>query len=240
MFQIWSAAVMLYNAALSETPELIFKMTRIKICGITRVQDAIAAAHSGADAIGLVFYEPSPRHVTIAQASLLAAAIPPFVSVVGLFVNAEPGLVREAMASVPLDLLQFHGDETPEFCAQFSHPFLKAIRVSAGVDLLQCAFEFRGARGLLLDTHVQGIPGGTGTAFDWALIPESLRLPVVLSGGLDAENVAAAVTQVRPYAVDVSSGVEAGGVEAGKGIKDAAKIAAFIKEVKRTDVQLSR
>ncbi|MGA7595424.1 MAG: phosphoribosylanthranilate isomerase [Gallionella sp.] len=215
-------------------------MTRIKICGITRVQDALAAAHSGADAIGLVFYEPSPRHVTIAQARLLAAAVPPFVSVVGLFVNAEAGLVREAMTSVPLDLLQFHGEETPEYCAQFAHPFLKAIRVCAGLDLLQCANDFRRARGLLLDAHVQGIPGGTGTAFDWSLIPESLPLPVILSGGLDAENVAAAVTQVRPYAVDVSSGVEAGGVEAGKGIKDAAKIAAFINEVKRTDVQLSR
>jgi phosphoribosylanthranilate isomerase len=235
MFRIWSAAVMLYNAALSEIPEFIVEMTRIKICGITREQDVLAAAHGGADAIGLVFYEPSPRHVTIAQARLLAAAIPPFVSVVGLFVNAEPGLVREAMAGVPLDLLQFHGDETPEYCAQFSHPFLKAIRVSAGVDLLQCATDFRRARGLLLDAHVQGIPGGTGTAFDWALIPENLPLPVILSGGLDAGNVATAVAQVRPYAVDVSSGVETG-----RGIKDAAKIAAFINEVKRTDVQLSR
>ena len=210
-------------------------MTRIKICGIARVEDGLAAAQAGADAIGLVFYEPSPRRVTISQARLLAAAIPPFVSVVGLFVNAEPALVREAMTSVPLDLLQFHGDETPEYCAQFSHPFLKAIRVGTGVDLLQCATDFRSARGLLLDAHVQGIPGGTGTAFDWALIPESLPLPVILSGGLGPENVAAAVMQVRPYAVDVSSGVETG-----RGIKDAVKIAAFINEVKRTDVQLSR
>ena len=210
-------------------------MTRIKICGITRVEDALAAAHSGADAIGLVFYQRSSRHVSIAQARQLAEALPPFVSVVGLFVDADPVFVREVLARVALDLLQFHGDETPEYCVQFDRPYLKAIRVKTGVDLLQCASDFRSAKGLLLDAHVQGIPGGTGTAFDWALIPEMLPLPVILSGGLDAENVAVAVTQVRPYAVDVSSGVEAG-----KGTKDASKIAAFINEVKRTDVQLSR
>jgi phosphoribosylanthranilate isomerase len=215
-------------------------VTRIKICGITRVQDALAAAHNGADAIGLVFYERSPRHVSIAQAKHLAESLPPFVNVVGLFVNAETAFVREAMLNVPLDLLQFHGDETPEYCAQFSWPYLKAIRVKAGVDLLQCASDFRSAKGLLLDAHVEGVPGGTGTSFDRALIPKQLPLPVILSGGLDAENVAAAIKQVRPYAVDVSSGVEMGGAEANKGIKDAAKIAAFINEVKRTDVQLSR
>src|SRR3990167_7340324 len=193
-------------------------MTRIKICGITRVEDALAAAHCGADAIGLVFYERSPRHVGIAQAAQLAAALPPFITVVGLFVNAEAVFVREALAQVSLDLLQFHGDETPEYCAQFGKPYLKAIRVKAGVDLLQCASNFRGARGLLLDAHVEGVPGGTGATFDWTLIPEQLPLPVILSGGLDAENVAAAIEQVRPYAVDVSSGVEAD-----KGIKEAAK-----------------
>jgi phosphoribosylanthranilate isomerase len=209
-------------------------MTRVKICGITRVQDALATARSGADAIGLVFYERSPRHVSITQAAQLAAALPPFVSVVGLFVNAEAAFVREVLASVPLDMLQFHGDESPEYCAQFSRPYIKAIRVKAGVDLLQCASDFRSAKGLLLDAHVQGIPGGTGTAFDWALIPKQLPLPVILSGGLDTQNLAAAIKQVRPYAVDVSSGVEAS-----KGIKDAAKIAAFINEVKKTDVQLS-
>jgi len=206
-------------------------MTRVKICGITRVEDALAAAHSGADAIGLVFYQRSPRHVGIELAAQLAGALPPFVSVVGLFVNADAALVREVLARVPLDLLQFHGDETPEYCAQFGKPYLKAIRVRAGVDLLQCASDFRGARGLLLDAHVEGIPGGTGKAFDWTLIPKRLPLPVILSGGLDAENVAAAIRQVRPYAVDVSSGVEAS-----KGIKDAAKIARFMQEVKRTDV----
>ncbi len=215
-------------------------MTRVKICGITRVEDALAAAHSGADAIGMVFYERSPRHVSITQAAQLAAALPPFVSVVGLFVNAEAAFVREVLAGVPLDMLQFHGDESPEFCAQFARPYLKAIRVKAGVDLLQCAARFHIAKGLLLDAHVEGIAGGTGATFDWALIPHRLPLPVILSGGLDAENVAAAIKQVRPYAVDVSSGVESGGVEASKGIKDAAKIAAFINEVKRIDVQLSR
>jgi phosphoribosylanthranilate isomerase len=182
-----------------------------------------------------VFYEKSPRHVSIAQAAQLAAALPPFITVVGLFVNAEAALVREVLAGVPLDLLQFHGDESPEYCAQFARPYLKAIRVKAGVDLLQCAAQFSAAKGLLLDAYVEGIPGGTGASFDWALIPEKLPLPVILSGGLDAENVAAAIERVRPYAVDVSSGVEAG-----KGIKDAAKIARFMQEVKRIDVQLSR
>jgi phosphoribosylanthranilate isomerase len=210
-------------------------VTRVKICGITRAEDALAAARSGADAIGLVFYEKSPRHVSIAQAAQLAAALPPFVTVVGLFVNAEAALVHEVLAGVPLDLLQFHGDESPEYCAQFARPYLKAIRVKAGVDLLQCAAQFSAAKGLLLDAYVEGIPGGTGASFDWALIPEKLPLPVILSGGLDAENVAAAIERVQPYAVDVSSGVEAG-----KGIKDAAKIARFMQEVKRIDVQLSR
>jgi len=210
-------------------------MTRIKICGITRVEDALAAASSGADAIGLVFYQRSPRHVSIAQARQLAEALPPFVSIVGLFVDADAAFVREVLESVRLDLLQFHGDEAPEYCEQFSRPYLKAIRVKAGVDLLQCASDFRSAKGLLLDAHVEGVPGGTGTAFDWTLIPGNLPLPVILSGGLDAENVAAAIKQVRPYAVDVSSGVESG-----KGIKDGAKIAAFINEVKQIELQLSR
>jgi phosphoribosylanthranilate isomerase len=199
------------------------------------MEDAQTAARTGADAIGLVFYQRSPRHVNVAQAKLLAGTLPPFVTVVGLFVNAEAAFVREVLAGVPLDMLQFHGDETPEYCAQFDRPYLKAIRVKTGVDLLQCASDFRSAKGLLLDAHVEGIPGGTGTAFDWTLIPKQLPLPVILSGGLDTENVATAIKQVRPYAVDVSSGVEAG-----KGIKDAAKIVAFINEVKQIDLQLSR
>jgi phosphoribosylanthranilate isomerase len=208
--------------------------TRIKICGITREQDVLAVANSGADAFGLVFYEKSPRHVGLQQAVKLARTAPPFLTVVGLFVNPPAEFVREVLAQVPLDILQFHGEEAPEFCAQFGRPYLKAIRVKPGVDLVQCASRYAGAQGLLLDAYVEGTQGGTGESFDWALIPHDLPLPVILSGGLHAGNVAAAVRQVRPYAVDVSSGVEAG-----KGIKDAAKIAAFINEVKQIDVQLS-
>jgi phosphoribosylanthranilate isomerase len=207
-------------------------MTRIKICGITRVSDALAVAHSGADAIGLVFYERSPRHVSIAQAVEIVAALPPFISVVGLFVNAPSAAVREVLSQVRLDVLQFHGEESPDYCAEFGKPYLKAIRVKAGVDLLQCAAHFSAAQGLLL---VEGTHGGTGAAFDWNLIPHELPLPVILSGGLDAQNVAQAIRQVQPYAVDVSSGVEAS-----KGIKDAAKIAAFINEVKHFDLPISR
>jgi phosphoribosylanthranilate isomerase len=224
---------MIYNA-ISFQHACVIDMTRIKICGITRVEDGLAAVRNGADAIGLVFYQRSPRHVSIAQARQLAEALPPFVSIVGLFVDADAAFVHEVLASVALDLLQFHGDESPQYCGQFSRPYLKAIRVKTGIDLLQCASDFRSAKGLLLDAHVEGVPGGTGTAFDWALIPGQLPLPVILSGGLDAGNVAAAIKQVRPYAVDVSSGVESS-----KGIKDAAKIAAFINEVKQIDLQLS-
>jgi len=210
-------------------------VTRIKICGFTRAEDITAAVQSGADAIGLVFYKKSPRHVTLQKAIELVGVVPPFVTIVGLFVNAEPDFVNEILESVPLDLLQFHGDETPEYCSQFNKPYIKAIRVKAGVDLLQCASDYIDAKGLLLDAHVDGIPGGTGTTFDWTLIPRNLSLPVILSGGLDTQNLAHAIEQVSPYAVDVSSGVEAN-----KGIKDAEKIAAFINEVNQIDVQLSR
>jgi phosphoribosylanthranilate isomerase len=209
-------------------------MTRIKICGITRVEDVIDAVHSGADALGLVFYDRSPRNVSLQQAVKLTEVIFPFVTLVGLFVNASAEFVREVLRVVPLDVLQFHGEETPEFCAQFGRPYLKAIRVKAGVDLVQYAADFAGAQGLLLDAFVEGAHGGTGASFDWALIPYDLPLPLILSGGLHAGNVAEAIRQVRPYAVDVSSGVEAS-----KGIKDAEKIAAFIKEVSRIDLQLS-
>lgn len=210
-------------------------MTRIKICGLTRTQDVQAVADSGADALGLVFYEKSPRHVAVAQAAQLARSVPPFITLVGLFVNPSVEYVREVLAHVALDVLQFHGEEAPEFCAQFGKPYLKAIRVKPGVNLVECAARYAGAQGLLLDAYVEGTQGGTGESFDWALIPRDLPLPVILSGGLHPGNVAAAVAQVRPYAVDVSSGVEAG-----KGIKDAAKVAAFIKEVKSVDLQLSR
>jgi len=209
-------------------------MTRIKICGLTREQDVLAVAASGADAFGLVFYDKSPRHVDILQAARLQDAAPPFVTVVGLFVNPTVDYVREVLAKVPLDLLQFHGEEAPEFCGMFGRPYLKAIRVKAGVDLVECAARYVDAQGLLLDAYVEGTQGGTGESFDWALIPQNLPLPVILSGGLHAGNVAAGIRQVRPYAVDVSSGVEAA-----KGVKDAAKIAAFINEVKQIDVQLS-
>ncbi|OGS90917.1 MAG: N-(5'-phosphoribosyl)anthranilate isomerase [Gallionellales bacterium GWA2_60_18] len=209
-------------------------MTRIKICGITREQDIQAAAHSGADALGLVFYEKSPRHVTLQQAARLARAVPPFVTVVGLFVDSSAAEVRAALSAVALDLLQFHGDETPEFCAQFGRPYLKAIRVKDGVDLVECAARYAGAQGLLLDAYIEGVQGGTGESFDWKLIPRDLPLPVILSGGLHAGNVAAAIRQVQPYAVDVSSGVEAS-----KGIKDAARVAAFINEVRQIDLRLS-
>ena len=208
--------------------------TRVKICGITREQDALAVAASGADAIGFVFYARSPRHVSIEQAARLAAVLPPFVTVVGLFVNAEAQFVRDVLASVSLDVLQFHGDETPEFCEQFCKPYLKAIRVRPGVDLLQCASEFASAQGLLLDAYVDGVPGGTGAVFEWSLIPEALRPRIILSGGLDERNVADAIMKVSPYAVDVSSGVEAGEGTL-KGIKDEAKIARFMHEVMRTD-----
>ena len=210
-------------------------MTRTKICGITRIQDAQAAAASGADALGLVFYGKSPRHVALQQAVQLATVTPPFVTLVGLFVNPSADEVREVLRWVPLDVLQFHGEEEPEFCAQFGRPYLKAVRVKPGMDLVQCAARYQGAQGLLLDAFVEGTQGGTGATFDWTLIPHALPLPVILSGGLHAGNVAEAIRQVRPYAVDVSSGVESG-----KGIKDAAKIAAFISEVNKIDLQLSR
>ncbi len=210
-------------------------MTRIKICGITREQDVSSVAEYGADALGLVFYEKSPRHVSVQLAAQLARSVPPFLTVVGLFVNPSVDYVREVLAKVPLDVLQFHGEEEPQFCRQFGKPYLKAIRVKPGLDLVECAARYAGAQGLLLDAFVEGTQGGTGESFDWALIPHDLPLPVILSGGLRAGNVAAAIRQVRPYAVDVSSGVEAA-----KGIKDAAKIAAFVNEVKNVDLQLSR
>jgi phosphoribosylanthranilate isomerase len=209
-------------------------MTRIKICGITREQDLQAAVAAGADALGFVFYAISPRHIDAQRASELLAALPPFVTSVGLFVDPAAETVRAVLAHAPLDVLQFHGDETPEFCRQFGRPYLKAIRVRPGVDLVECAARYADAQGLLLDAYIEGVPGGTGESFDWALIPRDLSLPVILSGGLQPGNVAGAVRAVRPYAVDVSSGVEAS-----KGIKDVAKVAAFIKEVKNVDIQLS-
>ncbi len=205
--------------------------TRIKICGITRVEDALAAACLGADAIGLVFYPGSPRAVTPARAREIIDVLPPFVVPVGLFVNADAATVRETVAAAPVQLLQFHGDETPGYCAGFGLPFLRALRVRAGTDLLQYARDFHAARGLLLDAWVDGVHGGTGAVFDWSLIPPDLPMPVILSGGLNPDNVEQAVRRVRPWAVDVSSGVEST-----KGIKDAAKIEAFINGVRNAGI----
>ena len=210
-------------------------MTRIKICGITRMEDALAAADGGADALGLVFFQQSPRHITVSKAARLVKKLPPFITLVGLFVNPSPDYVEAVLEEVPLDVLQFHGGETPTFCMRFARPYLKAIRMKEGVDLVQCAARYAGAQALLLDAWVEGVPGGTGKTFDWEAIPHDLDLPVILSGGLNPDNVAEAVRTVRPYAVDVSSGVEAD-----KGIKDAGKIAAFIREVEQVDLQLSR
>ena len=199
---------------------------RVKICGITRVEDALSAVEQGADAIGLVFYNQSPRNVSIKQAAEIANHIPAFVSVVGLFVNAEPSFINEVITNAKIDLLQFHGDETPEECASYSLPFIKAIRVKSDTNLVQYAKEYSAAKGLLLDAYTEGVAGGTGHVFDWNLIPKQLAKPIILAGGLKADNVAQAIQQVMPYAVDVS-----GGVEASKGIKDAAKIAAFMRQV---------
>lgn len=205
--------------------------TRVKICGITRVQDGLFAAEVGADAIGLVFYPKSPRFVTSDQADSILQKLPPFITNVGLFVNPSSEDVLEIIGRVRLDLLQFHGEEPPEFCEQFGLPYLKAVRVKPGIDLVQYALAYSGAKGLLLDAFVEGTHGGTGQSFDWSLIPDQLSLPVVLSGGLNADNVIAAIRHVRPWAVDVSSGVEAS-----KGIKDAAQMAAFMKGVRDADV----
>ncbi|WP_430869697.1 phosphoribosylanthranilate isomerase [Cupriavidus basilensis] len=218
--------------------------TRVKICGLTREEDVRAAVDAGADAIGLVFYPGSPRFVEVARAAALAEAAGPFVSVVGLFVNAEADDVAHVAERVPLTLLQFHGDETPQACAQVAQrcrlPFLRAARVQPGLDLVEFADLYRDAAALLLDAFVEGYGGG-GHVFDWTLIPPAWLPPIhnptasaapriVLSGGLNAQNVAGAIERVRPYAVDVSSGVEAA-----KGVKDHARIAAFVRAVRSAD-----
>lgn len=199
---------------------------RIKICGLTRPEDVDGAVALGVDAIGLVFYPPSPRGVTPALAADLARRVPPFTSVVGLFVNPEPAWVAAVREQVPLDLLQFHGEETADFCASFGLPYLKAARVRPGLDLVQYRAQFPKARALLLDAFVDGYGGG-GKTFDWSLIPPGFARQSVLSGGLDADNVAAAIRALAPAAVDVSSGVEAA-----KGIKDPARMAAFVAAVR--------
>ena len=204
--------------------------TRVKICGITRVQDAAAAAAAGADAIGLVFYPPSPRYLSIERAAEIRDALPPFVQTVALFVNADAAQVAQAIGRVHPGMLQFHGEEAPDFCAQFGLPFIKACRVRPGVDPLAYLRPYGRAAAWLFDSHVPEY-GGVGESFDWSLIPSGPSRPLILSGGLDSANVARAIRTVRPWGVDVSSGVESA-----KGIKDAAKMAAFIGEVRNADV----
>lgn len=209
--------------------------TRVKICGITRTQDALEAVRLGADAVGLVFYAKSPRAVSIAQAAEVARVVPPLVSVVGLFVDAETDYIREVLGAVRIDLLQFHGDECPADCGRFERPYIKVLRMREGIDVHAFAQTYPDAAGLLLDAYVSGQPGGTGTHFDWTRIPQDLARPVIVAGGLSPTNVAEAVRLARPFAVDVS-----GGVEADKGIKDADKMAAFMAAVVTADADLNR
>ena len=199
--------------------------TRVKICGITRRQDAEFAIENGADALGLVFYPASPRAVTIAQAKEIVAKLPPFINIVALFVNADAEYVQACLKELPIDILQFHGDESAAYCEQFGKTYLKAIRMRDSVDLASVAEEYSSASAILLDSYQAGVPGGTGQVFDWSLI-NKIDKPIILAGGLNIDNVAMAIKQVQPYAVDVS-----GGVEQSKGIKDHQKISAFMQEV---------
>ena len=202
---------------------------RIKICGLTRDQDVHNAVVEGADALGFVLYAPSPRAVSAEQAAQLIQKVPAFVTTVALFVNESMEEIQRVLKICPFDLLQFHGDESPEFCRQFNHPYMKAIRVRSADDIHRAVQQYPDAKALLLDAYVENLPGGTGQAFDWRLIPQ-LSIPWVLAGGLNTNNVADAINQVKPFAVDIS-----GGVEASKGIKDAQKIKDFISEVRNVE-----
>jgi len=204
--------------------------TRVKICGITSTADGLAAARCGADAIGLIFYPPSPRRLTLERAGEIATRLPPFVARVAVFVNPSAEEVEAVVRACRPDLLQFHGEESAAFCRGFGRPYLRAVRVRREIDLLECLAPFEDAAGWLLDAYRHELYGGTGEAFDWDLIPQPLARPVVLSGGLDAGNVGEAIRRVRPWAVDVSSGVESA-----KGIKDERLIAAFIAGVRNAD-----
>jgi phosphoribosylanthranilate isomerase len=199
---------------------------RVKICGITRTQDAVLAAQLGVDAIGFVFYAKSPRAVQIAEAQRIIQALPAFISTVGLFVNETAETVRTVMQHVPIDILQFHGEETPAYCAQFNRPYIKAIRMQPETNLEMLAQRYETASALLLDTYVAGVQGGTGETFDWQQVPKGLTKPIIIAGGLTPENVQAAIIDTQPYGVDVS-----GGVEARKGIKDPEKLTAFMRGV---------
>ena len=204
--------------------------TRVKICGFTRVKDAIFAAHSGVDAIGLVFYPPSPRHVEIAQAIEIVSALPAFTSVVALFVDEQAVRIHEVLENVAIDVIQFHGDESADTCRSYGKRYIKALRMQEDTDIDALARDYHDAAGLLLDAYHPDTKGGTGHQFDWSLIPKQCELPIILAGGLDATNAKQAVQTVRPYALDVSSGVE---VE--KGVKDANKMMAFLREVYEGD-----
>ena len=206
--------------------------TRIKICGVSRPEDVAAAVDAGADAIGLVFHPGSPRYLTLAQAEALAKALPPYVTPVGLFVNAEPATIAAAVAAIPALVLQFHGDETPAQCAAAGRPYLRAARMAPGFDLLDFARRFGEAQGLLLDAHVEAF-GGSGKVFDWSLVPRGVPHRLVLSGGLHAGNVGSGILELRPWAVDVSSGVESA-----RGVKDAAAIHAFCDAVREADLRI--
>ncbi len=199
---------------------------RVKICGITRVDDAVAADRAGADAIGLVFYPPSSRNISLEAGAEISASLTAFTTSVGLFVNPEPAEVDRVLSRVRLDRLQFHGDESEAFCRQFGVPYLKALRTRPGADLAAIAADYPSASGILLDSYKPGVAGGTGETFDWRLIPESLRSTIILAGGLNPDNVGLAIEQVRPAAVDVS-----GGVESAPGIKSEDRIRAFIEAV---------
>ncbi len=206
--------------------------TRIKVCGLTRVADALTAAGLGVDAIGLVFYPPSPRAVTAVQARAICAALPPFINRVGLFVDASLADIQAVLAQVPLDTVQLHGQESPELGAQLPVPYFKALRMQPGLDVAAVSLAHAEAAGILLDSYVPGTPGGTGLRFDWNQIPGTLSAPLILAGGLTAENVGAAIRRVRPYAVDVS-----GGVEQAPGIKSPARLTAFVQAVMAADAE---
>lgn len=204
--------------------------TRVKICGISTIEMAREAVAQGADAIGLVFYPPSPRHVSIEQAASIVASLPAFVTAVGLFVNEQADEIKNIISKTGINLLQFHGNECPDYCAGFDLPYIKALRMSDDIDLFKQKKDYAQARSLLLDTYRAGVPGGTGESFDWDRVPEELAGEIILAGGLDAENVTRAIQTVKPYAVDVS-----GGVESAKGVKSPEKIRQFMQGVKIAD-----
>ncbi|MFZ0255332.1 MAG: phosphoribosylanthranilate isomerase [Gammaproteobacteria bacterium] len=216
--------------AVSEEDLRGLRRTRIKICGITRPEDGWFVGILGADAIGLVFYPPSPRSVELDQAQAIVASLPPFVTVVGLFVNARQDFICRVLDAVRIDVLQFHGQEDPVTCAGFGLPYIKAIAIGKGIDVVAYEERYRSARALLLDSFVAGVAGGTGRAFDWSLIPVPVRTRVILAGGLTPANATQAILQVRPFAVDVSSGVESS-----KGKKDHSKLVEFFRSVHRAD-----